>query len=107
MNKTFSEYATSTAFAIQLSKNQCNALLRLDEHKGDPADCHTLSVGTLKGLDARGFVSWARDASGRAYDFEGLTQAGRLVVGLLREAGLTVDNTNTLSVLRRIDREAA
>ena len=107
MNKVFSEYATSTAFAVQLSKNQSNTLLRLYEHVGEPADCHTVTVGTLKGLDARGFVAWERDASGRAYKFRGLTNAGRLMAQLLREAGLTVESTNTLSVLRRIDRVAA
>jgi|GEM_PF-5046762 len=107
MNKVFSEYATSTAFCVQLSKNQCNTLLRLDEHVGEPSDCHAVTVGTLKGLDARGFVAWERDVSGRANKFLGLTDAGRLVAQLLREAGLTVESTNTLSVLRRIDWEAA
>lgn len=104
-NHHFAEYSTSTAFSIQLSKNQCNALLRCENltmHR-DPA----LTVGTLRPLEARGLVFWNRNAMGNANGFGGLTEAGRLMVGLLKEAGLTIESTNTVSVLRRIDRESA
>ena len=107
MNKTFSEYSTSTAFFVQLSKLQCNALLRVSEAQAagtDPAlgIAHCLSVGTLKGLDARGLVFWNRSATGQANGFGGLTKAGELMVGLLREAGLSIESTNTVSVLKRL-----
>lgn len=105
MNKQFAEYATSTAFAIQLSKNQCNFLLRLENFErtqlgglNDPA----LTVGGLRGLEARGLVHWKYDASGKPDGFQGLTEAGKVMVQLLKLAGMTVQNTNTLSVLRRV-----
>ncbi len=102
-NSQFAEYATSTAFALQLSKNQCNALLRVATRgQGENFPFHT--VGTLRTLEARGLVFWHRDASGKASGFGGLTRAGRIMVLLLREAGLTVENTNTVSVLRRMGR---
>jgi hypothetical protein len=113
MNRNFAEYATSTAFSIQLSKNQCNALLRCEsfdpkKHKGAEwrdGPMYLLQVGTLKPLEARGLVFWHRDSQGRANGFGGLTGAGMLMVGLLKEAGLTVENTNTISMLRRMQRE--
>jgi hypothetical protein len=103
MNGVFAEYATGVAFSIQLSKNQCNALLRVDVA---PLDI-LVQVSTLRTLEARGLVFWHRDSHGKNHGFGGLTEAGRLMVGLLREAGLTVKNTNTVGMLRRIEREAA
>jgi hypothetical protein len=120
MNKTFAEYTTSTAFMLQLSKNQCNALLRvaLTQPKrmrvvgsdGATRELEYLSlglhhVGTYRPLASRGLVFWKLDEAGRPHGFGGLTRAGRLVVAMLKEAGLTIENTNTVSVLNRIGRE--
>lgn len=103
MNRTFAEYATSTAFSITLSKHQCNCLLRAELG----ADLYMLTVGSMQGLEARGLVFWHRDESGRACGFAGLTEAGKLMVGLIKQAGLTIESTNTVSVIRRMAREAA
>ena len=107
MNRSFSEYSTSTAFAVMLSKNQCNALLRLDAlgdvEKYTPEHM-LLTVQSLRPLDARGLVWWQRGPDGKRCAFKGLTTAGNLMVALLKEAGLTVENTNTIGMLNRIDR---
>lgn len=117
MNKIFQEYTTSTAFLLQLTKNQCNALLRVEVMMQGPTHPvqyrdggiyesysfdGALTVGTLKGLQAKGLVGWNHNENGEACGFKGLTDAGRLVVGLLKEAGMTIESTNTVSVLRRI-----
>jgi hypothetical protein len=99
VNKIFQEATTSTAFVLMLSKRQCNELLRLsmaDEWwKG-----HGSRMTTMRALEGKGLVSW-RYENGKANGFEGLTEAGRLMVALLKEAGLTVENTNTAVTLRR------
>lgn len=105
VNKTFAEYATSTAFSISLTKLQCNALLCLEKwswtfpNNNIPLGPH--SVSTYQKLEARGFVAWRRDEEGHAYGFSGLTEAGMLMVKLLKQAGLTIENTTTLSTYRR------
>lgn len=104
MNKTFAEYTSSTAFLLALSKRQCNTLLRLQQKE---ADGHIVGVDSLRGLDRRGLVFWKRDEQGMANGFGGMTKAGELVVQLLMEAGMTIENTNTLSVIGRIERAAA
>jgi microsomal dipeptidase-like Zn-dependent dipeptidase len=103
MNGTFAEYATSTAFLVQLSKNQCNALLRVSAVTFDTL----VQVSTLQSLEARGLVFWKRDHLGRAIDFGGLTRAGELMVELLKEAGMTIESTNSVGMLKRLAREAA
>lgn len=109
INHRFAEYSTSVAFFIQLSKNQCNALLRCDDmqQKGDTRYAEYLTIGTLKPLNHRGLVFWHKDKEDRNNGFGGLTEAGKLMVGLLKEAGMTIENTNTLSVLARIERESS
>lgn len=110
MNGTFAEYTTSVAFSIQLSKNQCNTLLRIArdfDPKATPMDTKTwmLQVGTLHALEVRGLVYWNR-VNGKCEGFRGLTKAGELMVNLLAEAGLTIENTNTTSMIRRLSRAA-
>lgn len=101
MNKIFAEATTSTAFVLQLSKNQCNALLRLHASKGDGLkDMITHTVGTLRCLQSRGLFEW--DYSEGDAKWKGITNAGKLVAELLLEAGLTIENTNTVSVLKRV-----
>lgn len=113
-NEIFKEYATSTAFLIQLSKNQCNALLRLkdlkpvervdlDGHKYTTINWPFHNVGTYKCLEARGLVYWHRRDNGEACGFGGLTKAGEIMVALLEEAGLTIESTNTASILKKIE----
>jgi hypothetical protein len=97
MNDTFAEYSTSVAFAIQLSKRQCNAMLRMDE--AAPDIWHGSNLITLRALEAKGFVWWKRDGEGNL-GFQGFTEAGRVMCKLLRLAGLTVANTETAATLR-------
>lgn len=124
VNTLFAQATTSVAFALTLSKHQCNVLLRVSE-AGEPKDVPThryktdangphlhldvahIQVPQMRALETKGLVWWARNAQGNASGFRGLTEAGKLVVGLLREAGMTVDNTNTVSTLRRLERRAA
>lgn len=102
MNRTFSEFATNTAFTISLSKTQCNALLRTAAEDDGSEHLFAVGVDTLHALERKGLVYWHRDASGHANGFGGLTKAGELLVGLLHEAGMSVDSTNTVRVLKRI-----
>lgn len=112
MNSVFAESTTSVAFVLTLSKRACNTLLRLHESKGrddvnDPAYIGVVSVDSLKPLLARGLVFWHQDDAGRPNGFGGMTRAGQIVADLLLEAGMTIENTNTPMVTRRIERSAA
>lgn len=120
MNKAFSECTTSTAFLLNLSKLQCNTLLRLSAHEakhgkqergGDvtrwsdrssPASSDIVHVYQLTSLCAKGLVFWFTDHKGEPRGFGGLTKAGELVAQLLVEAGLTIESTNTVSVLKKL-----
>lgn len=112
VNAAFAEATTGVAFVLTLSKRQCNTLLRLKESGGSvsmsegPARVAIVQVDNLNPLKLRGLVSWAYDANGRPSGFQGLTKAGILVAELLTEAGMTIGNTNTLSVLKRVERSA-
>lgn len=105
MNENFANYSTGVAFNVQLTKIQCNALLELlsfeEKRTDDPFHMVVHTVGTLQSLEARGLVEWDYDLSGKARHFKGLTKAGKLMAGLLQEAGLTIQNTTTVSVLKR------
>lgn len=121
MNHLLAEATTGIAFHMTLSKNQCNALLRVAREKKlrgwHPArggvstveyeyvNMGVHQVGTMRTLEARGLVWWRRNLKGEAEGFQGLTRAGRLMVAILKEAGLTVENTNSTSVLNRLGRE--
>jgi hypothetical protein len=128
MNQIFSEATTSTAFLLTLSKRQCNTLLRLREHeaiygkperraadgprdgctdKSAPAYIGIVQTDQLQPLRDRGLVFWFTNDKGAPHGFGGLTKAGELVAELLTEAGMTIEATNTLSVLKRMDRIAA
>lgn len=115
MNKVFAEYTTSTAFAFTLTKNQCNALLRIHETMHDKRSGKTeawrsglglVDMGCAHTLEAKGLIYWSRDSRGIPNGFKGLTRAGRLMVMLLREAELTVENTNGPLMMRRLGRKA-
>ncbi len=126
-NKVFAEATTGIAFVLTLSKRQCNTLLRLRAHeaihgkplrygvngprdgsfdKDAPAYIGIVQTDQLHHLLHRGLVFWFTNSEGRPHGFGGLTKAGELSADLLIEAGLTIEATNTLSVLKRIGRAA-
>lgn len=100
MNKAFQEYTTSTAFSIQLTKRQCWGLLVLLDRKQD----HWLFSGQFipigKELRARGLVTFLGKRKRPDGPCHKLTRAGMVMVMLLKEAGLTMENTRTLSVIK-------
>lgn len=124
-NPQFAEATTGVAFVLTLSKRQCNTLLRLRAHAekygkptradarrikpGDvdgPAGITVVHTDSLAGLRNRGLVFWWTDSKGQAAGFGGLTKAGELVADMLLEAGMSIEATNTLSVLKRLQRAA-
>lgn len=124
-NPQFAEATTGVAFVLTLSKRQCNTLLRLRAHaekygkpkRGDarrispgdvdgPAGINVVHTDSLQGLRSRGLVFWWTDSKGQPAGFGGLTKAGELAADMLIEAGLTIEATNTLSVLKRLQRAA-
>lgn len=97
MNKQFAQYSTSVAFSVQLTKRQCNELLRLIE--GAPSIWHGSSLTTRKALDSKGLVAWEYK-DGKPHAFAGLTDAGKAMCALLKLAGITIENTETAVTLR-------
>lgn len=85
MNAKFSEYATSGALTVALSRNQISALALV---QGGAADWTHTSVEALvrKGL-VEAFANPSVDAPDRV-EYRA-TAAGLLVMGLVREAGLS------------------
>lgn len=125
MNHTFAEATTGVAFVLTLTKRQCNTLLRLraheqkfgkpdrlrclqspDERDNGPASINIVQHDNVSALKSRGLVFWHMDGE-RMSGFGGLTKAGELAADLLLEAGLSIEATNTLSVLKRLERSAA
>lgn len=127
-NAVFAEATTGVAFVLTLSKRQCNTLLRLKAHESQygkparnnvdrprdgtldtsaPAYIGVVQTDQLSSLKNRGLVFWWTDGQGRPHGFGGLTKAGELMAELLIEAGMTIEATNTLSVLKRMERAAA
>lgn len=129
MNQVFAEATTGVAFVLTLTKRQCNTLLRQHAHEAEfgkpefgegfeakerrgnfnkksPAYIGIVDGDCYRGLRDRGLVFWFTDSKGQPNGFGGLTKAGELMAALLIEAGLTIESTNTLSVLKRLDRAA-
>lgn len=131
MNRQFAEATTGVAFVLTLSKRQCNTLLRLRAHEqkygkprqfhGDPPADHPrdgsldkdapayigiVQTDQLQHLRNRGLAFWFTNHKGQPHGFGGLTKAGELCADMLLEAGLSIEATNTLSVLKRLDRVA-
>ena len=130
MNQVFAEATTGVAFVLTLSKRQCNTLLRQHAHeqkygkpeqfegfeekerrgnfnKDSPAYIGIVDGDCYRALRDRGLVFWFTDHKGQPCGFGGLTKAGELAAALIIEAGMTIEATNTLSVLKRLDRYAA
>jgi len=125
MNQVFAEATTGVAFVLTLSKRQSNTLLRLKAHedkfgkprqfdgyedlvkrgtfnKESPAYIGIIQQDSLRGLRDRGLIFWFTNHTGAVKGFGGLTKAGELVADMLKEAGLSIEATNTLSVLKRL-----
>ena len=101
--------APSGFFNLTLSRAHCNALLRTSKYAAIGPDAmlcglnvHTMNV--MRELEARGLIFWNDDVLGKFEGFGGLTDAGRTTVELLAHAGLTIENTDTTSVLNRLER---
>lgn len=126
MNHEFAEATTGIAFVLTLSKRQCNTLLRLRAHEAHygkpsmggrgaddgafdhsaPACISIVQTDTLKPLRDRGLCFWHHSHDNKPNGFGGLTKAGELAADLLTEAGMSINDTNTLSVLKRMERVA-
>lgn len=93
MSEQFRDYVTGTSFALTLSKRMIEMLCQMDQY--GYAFGHT---GTARSLADHGLAEWAdKDAvvAGAAYPqflkFR-LTEAGKVVMPLLRLAGLYVQH---------------
>lgn len=92
MNK-FANNTVGEHFALRpLTKHQCNHLLTMHT-AGTHVDNDKLLALTIGELEDRGLVWWERDAISSRYGVAGLTEAGRLTVLLLAQAGLTEEST--------------
>lgn len=102
-NTRFSEYATSGAFSLSLTRNQVSSLAMLD--RGSAFDW-TSSV--MAGLERKGLVervSAPTDWSPARIEFRA-TRAGLLTAALCREAGLSNDDPDPTAVeLARLRQE--
>jgi len=78
MSTAFLEYVRSSAFRLDLSERQIDALLDVAGIRPDPSN---LNLGPYKALERRGLVEWCH-AKGPA-----LTEPGELVVRLLGVSG--------------------
>lgn len=112
MNEQFAQATTSVAFSLQLSKIMVNTLLRVALNEMVDAEDRkeywgVVQVHHLQALERRGLVYWKYDAFGRCEGFGGLTQAGHIVCALVQEAGLSIENTNTPLVQKRLERANA
>lgn len=103
VNAIFAEYTTSTAFVLNLSKLQCNALMRMVEAERPLDTLYLVNVDTMCGLQRRGLVDWFKDEDGNNNGWY-ITEPGKLVYELLKLAGLSVKSTNTLRVTAAIAR---
>lgn len=89
MNQAFREATTSTAFHLALSRRMIDMLCLINEHRVMDFVSYSHWLNTTRALRAKGLVE--------CHGYE-LTEAGRLVVNLLREAGLysTSEDENTI-----------
>lgn len=109
MNKIFSEYVTSTAFVLQMSKAQVWGLLMVEAQARD-LYLYSHCVPMMRGLQSRGLIKHRKKKKHEPMDDYRawhLTEAGRLVAALCKEAGLTLENCRTVSIIKSYLRVAA
>lgn len=116
MNSKFRACVTETAFSLTLSKRMLEVLLCLADNI--QAVHYGATITTIRALEDRGLVE-RRPYNGEELDLmdskarewverqeitaPSLTKAGRLVVALLKEAGLAVEtNANGSSIFNRL-----
>jgi hypothetical protein len=105
-NRIFAEYTTATAFAISLTKNHCHILLRIRRSEG--RDHYVFHPHQARQLRARGLIAVTTkrerkvaEAQQRKSCVYKLTKAGELMCALLDEAGLTLETTKTLTIVKQ------
>ena len=98
-NKKFAEYATSVAFSVWLTKNQCQILLRVRRSEG--LDHYLFHVHQARRLVERGLISYTPKKQGLKLLYA-LTPAGLLLCQLLDEAGITLENSKTKTTEREL-----
>lgn len=116
-NEALRSHVTSIGFALTLSKNMIDTLVALDHFKGDfgafvaweYAGGKTRQkqfshyVTTFRSLESRGLVRAVHKYKDGYRDIEKsrhqLTRAGKLVISLLKEAGLYQDRLTELGLL--------
>lgn len=87
MSNTFRDYVTSTAFALTISRRQIEMLSQLHQF-GDT----WMLITTFDALARKGLVERVQEKNGDQFSTTArLTEAGRLVVPLLKHAGLLVE----------------
>lgn len=114
MNEDLRAHVTGTAFNLTLGKTHIAALVYLDESIRQRAYIRTLGgrnvlstfIPAIDGLKHRGLVThqWRERPKDRTKDHLGryytITKAGRLVIGLLKEAGIWQEYLDTLPIRR-------
>jgi DNA-binding MarR family transcriptional regulator len=95
MNDRFSEYATSGAFSLTLTRNQVSALAMLDEGSAPDYTANMMAALERKGLVER--IPAPADHREDNIEFRG-TRAGLLTAALCREAGLTQGARDAVAV---------
>jgi hypothetical protein len=87
MSNTFRDYVTSTAFALTISRRQIEMLSQLHQF-GDS----WMLITTFDALARKGLVERVQEKNGDQFSTTArLTEAGRLVIPLLKHAGLLVE----------------
>lgn len=111
MNKVFAEYTTATAFAVMLTKNHCQILMRVRRAEG--MDHYMFHPHQARQLRARGLIvpttkaeraKWQKThGTSMGCVVYKLTKAGKLMCELLDEAGITLQNTKTLTTAKALE----
>lgn len=94
MNSVFSEHVTSTAFFLSMSKKQIRLLQNIEAHPHPAPGYWSIdyerggALATRRSLEANGLLVRVMDNEQQGHDE--LTEAGKLVCALLREAGFVL-----------------
>ena len=92
MNEKFKNYATSSAFRIDLSKSMIDALL-CQKYGKIP---NRLLISSYRALTSRGLLKAAYRQTSNGLERHGhkITEAGELMVQLIEEAGFSIKNVS-------------